>query len=356
MTECPLCNSVYDNDTVGDELFFLHLTNLHGMDDGNAQDILGRSMESNIWDISNATEVDFETMHKAEQWWDNKFVQYGSKPWADQNIAERRTTINAYLRRKQNAWGEVAEEAEYQGKQVTLNKPVRGGSKKFYVYVRDPKTKNIKKVSFGDTTGLSIKRDDPERRKAFRSRHNCADKKDITTAGYWSCKMWEKNKSVDDVLSGEAEDPCWDGYMQIGMKEKNGKQVPNCVPKSGEGYGFSKSEWDNFSDDTKRSLAQQLGPDDVPELDINLSEYSSGSDPTEKPLTYGTNDGTPHMTHDLRQTDAGVYCKTCGQLIYGTGDESNAVGNYKDEIDQLQSEERMCESCMNSVLESLSQD
>ena len=51
-------------------------------------------------------------------------------------------------------------EAEYQGKKVKLNDPIRGGSKKFYVYVKNPKG-NIVKVSFGDTTGLSIKRDDP---------------------------------------------------------------------------------------------------------------------------------------------------------------------------------------------------
>ena len=55
-------------------------------------------------------------------------------------------------------------------KKVKLNDPIRG-SKKFYVYVRDGD--KIKKVSFGDTTGLSIKRDNPERRKSFRARHNC---------------------------------------------------------------------------------------------------------------------------------------------------------------------------------------
>jgi len=57
-------------------------------------------------------------------------------------------------------------EAEYQGKKVKLNDPIRGGSKKFYVYVKDGD--KVKKVSFGDTTGLSIKRDDPARRKSFR--------------------------------------------------------------------------------------------------------------------------------------------------------------------------------------------
>lgn len=70
-----------------------------------------------------------------------------------------------------------------------LNKPKRGGTKKFYVYVRDPQTKNIKKISFGDTTGLSVKYDNPERKKAFAARHNCSDKTDKTTPGYWACRI-----------------------------------------------------------------------------------------------------------------------------------------------------------------------
>lgn len=78
-------------------------------------------------------------------------------------------------------------EAEYKGKQVALNRPARGGSKKFYVYVRDPKTKNIKKISFGDT-GLSVKANDPARVKSFVARHDCKNKKDKTKAGYWACR------------------------------------------------------------------------------------------------------------------------------------------------------------------------
>ena len=90
-------------------------------------------------------------------------------------------------------------EAEYQGKKVQLNKPKRGGSKKFYVYVKDPKTKNIKKVSFGAKDGggnLAVKLADPKRRKAFADRHNCKDKKDKTKAGYWSCRIGRYWKSL----------------------------------------------------------------------------------------------------------------------------------------------------------------
>ena len=91
---------------------------------------------------------------------------------------------------------EPLQEAEYQGKKVKLNDPIRGGSKKFYVYVKDGD--KVKKVSFGDTTGLSIKRDDPARRKSFRARHKCDTAKDKTSARYWSCYQWRANAPVDN--------------------------------------------------------------------------------------------------------------------------------------------------------------
>jgi hypothetical protein len=74
-------------------------------------------------------------------------------------------------------------------KHVALNKPHRGGSKKFYVFVRNPKTGGIKKVSFGDTTGLSAKINNPAARKSFAARHKCAQKKDKTQAGWWACRL-----------------------------------------------------------------------------------------------------------------------------------------------------------------------
>ena len=98
----------------------------------------------------------------------------------------------------------IIEDAEYQGKKVKLNDPIRnpsGSKKKFKVYVKNDKD-NVVKVEFGDPN-MEIKRDDPDRRKNFRARHNCADKKDKTKAGYWSCKMWEKGKSVSGVLKDD---------------------------------------------------------------------------------------------------------------------------------------------------------
>jgi len=83
----------------------------------------------------------------------------------------------------------MVSEAEYQGRDVKLNHPMRGGTKKYVVYVKNPKTGNVKKISFGDTTGLKAKVSNSEARKNFAARHKCSSKKDKTTAGYWACRI-----------------------------------------------------------------------------------------------------------------------------------------------------------------------
>ena len=83
------------------------------------------------------------------------------------------------------------EEAEYRGRKVKLNKPMRGDVKKFKVYVKDPKTGNVKKVNFGDKN-MRIKKSNPKRRKSFRARHNCDNPGPKTKARYWSCRKWEE--------------------------------------------------------------------------------------------------------------------------------------------------------------------
>ena len=102
----------------------------------------------------------------------------------------------------------VSDEAQHQktaGKNEgkKLNKPFRtpGGPKKFSVYVKNDKG-NIIKVNFGDP-GLSIKRDNPNRRKNFRARHNCDTPGPKTKARYWSCRNWEAGRSVSDNLKGK---------------------------------------------------------------------------------------------------------------------------------------------------------
>lgn len=81
-------------------------------------------------------------------------------------------------------------EAKYKGKSVELGKPKHGGGGKAYVYVRDPKSGNVKKVSFGSSMPDAMGDSEAarKRRKSFGNRHNCADKKDRTQAGYWACR------------------------------------------------------------------------------------------------------------------------------------------------------------------------
>jgi len=86
-------------------------------------------------------------------------------------------------------------EAEYRGKKVTLNKPKRGGSKAYYVYVKNPKTGNVKKVSFG-SSGLRAKINNRGAVKSFVARHKCKQKNDKTKAGYWSCRLPRYAKSL----------------------------------------------------------------------------------------------------------------------------------------------------------------
>tara|TARA_R100000081_G_scaffold68006_1_gene35437 strand:- start:2374 stop:2790 length:417 start_codon:yes stop_codon:yes gene_type:complete len=79
-------------------------------------------------------------------------------------------------------------EAEYQGRKVKLNKPMRGDVKKFKVYVKNDKG-NVIKVNFGDPN-MKIKKSNPARRKSFRARHNCDNPGPKTKARYWSCRKW----------------------------------------------------------------------------------------------------------------------------------------------------------------------
>jgi hypothetical protein len=102
---------------------------------------------------------------------------------------------------QEGMYNDTITEAEYQGRKVTLNKPVRtpkSEPKKFKVYVKDPKTGNVKMVRFGhqgggvnkDSKTMRIKKSNAERRKSFRARHNCDNPGPKTKARYWSCKKW----------------------------------------------------------------------------------------------------------------------------------------------------------------------
>lgn len=103
---------------------------------------------------------------------------------------------------------EKTQAVEYQGKKVTLNQPRRigkgdpgYGKKKFYVYVKNDRG-NVVRVMFGDPN-MEIRRDDPQRRKNYRSRHGCSNPGPKWKANYWSCRMWEAKKSVTQYTSSD---------------------------------------------------------------------------------------------------------------------------------------------------------
>ena len=103
---------------------------------------------------------------------------------SDNNLYVKKSSLEERI----NTILEAKKKAKSKKKDPPLNKPKRGGSKAYYVYVRDPKTKKIKKVSFG-SGGLRAKIKNKEARNAFAARHNCKNKKDRTKAGYWSCNL-----------------------------------------------------------------------------------------------------------------------------------------------------------------------
>lgn len=91
---------------------------------------------------------------------------------------------------------ELLQEAKHRGKNVKLGKPFRtpGGPKKFAVYVKKPGG-GVKKVTFGDPN-LRVKNANKKSAKSFRARHKCSQKKDRTTAGYWSCNVGRYSKQL----------------------------------------------------------------------------------------------------------------------------------------------------------------
>ena len=127
---------------------------------------------------------------------------------------EARELYSEGLLTELNSWDktlletDIGEFAEYDGMKVPLdcpiqeedkktpplNKPKRGGPKKFYVFVKDGD--KIKKVTWGDTTGLSVKLKDPKARKSFAARHQCAQQKDRTKPAYWACNLPRYAKSL----------------------------------------------------------------------------------------------------------------------------------------------------------------
>jgi hypothetical protein len=123
-----------------------------------------------------------------DEWGPEEKQMYSNFEWED-TYGDKLHPRELAARQRQANYNALAglNEAKDKNKTPPIGKPKRGGSKKFYVYVRDKG--KIKKVSFGDTSGLSAKINNPEARRAFAARHDCANKKDRTKASYWSCRL-----------------------------------------------------------------------------------------------------------------------------------------------------------------------
>jgi hypothetical protein len=126
-------------------------------------------------------------------------ARYSRRVPAGQRLLKQ---IGEYEKRQQQGMEAVKKKEQESKKDVkeekSLGKPFRtpGGPKKFAVYVKNPESGNTKKVTFGDPN-LSIKRDNPERRKSFRARHNCENPGPRTKARYWSCRQWRAGAKVE---------------------------------------------------------------------------------------------------------------------------------------------------------------
>jgi hypothetical protein len=97
--------------------------------------------------------------------------------------------LKAYKDKLEEANCNCVYEAQYQGREVKLGKPMQGDVKKFKVYVKNPKTGKVIKVNFGQK-GMVIKKNNSERRKSFRARMHCDNPGPRTKANYWSCRKW----------------------------------------------------------------------------------------------------------------------------------------------------------------------
>jgi hypothetical protein len=126
---------------------------------------------------------------KGDQPADNPIDDYDELDVEQEDMDDFVNFLKVYSTQLEEANCNCVYEAEYQGREVKLGKPMQGDVKKFKVYVKNPKTGKVIKVNFGDKE-MRIKKSNPERRKSFRARHNCENPGPRTKARYWSCRKW----------------------------------------------------------------------------------------------------------------------------------------------------------------------
>jgi hypothetical protein len=119
---------------------------------------------------------------------EHNFLDYDELDVEEEDEEDFFNFLKSYTVELQEANCNCVFEAEYQGREVKLGKPMQGDVKKFKVYVKNPQG-NVVKVNFGQK-GAKIKKSNPERRASFRARHNCESPGPRHKARYWSCRKW----------------------------------------------------------------------------------------------------------------------------------------------------------------------
>ena len=176
-----------------------------------------------------------------------------------------------------------------------LNKPFRlpsGSKKKFGVYVKNDKG-NIVKVTFGDPN-MSIKRDNPERRKAYRSRHGCDNPGPKWKANYWSCKMWSakpvsKITGSEEEITLEAEVQAKGKGLWYNIQQKKKRMGKNYRPApkgskdrptqealkkaQAEDYSNEKYEWDGETEFDQVIFLEDKSLAQVEEVEDEFEDY-----------------------------------------------------------------------------------
>ena len=213
--------------------------------------------------------------------------------------------------KRNGEWVAKVEKAEYQGREVDLNKPFRtpGESKKFAVYVKDGDA--VKIVRFGDPD-MEIRRDDPDARRNFRARHSCDTATDKTSARYWSCRLWD-DESVSDIL-----------------KDDDGLTVEVAKVDEGLGLVFGWAIISEVNGDPYVDTQDDYIPSDVAMTAI--AKYMEG-DRVAKTMHVGERTGTVTMAYPMESSimkSLGIQSDRTGVIIAMKPDTTAQLAKFAD--------------------------
>lgn len=215
------------------------------------------------------------------------------------------------------AWEAVnVEKAEYQGREVELDKPFRlpsGSAKKFGVYVKSGDS--VKRVTFGDPN-MEIRRDDPEARANFRARHSCDAKTDKTTPGYWSCRMWNAGFSVSDELSKSEAETCLTAKVAK-VDESLGLVFGWAIVSEINGEPYVDTQGDYIPSDVAMK---------------SISKFMRG-ERTAKAMHVGERVGSVDMAFPMTQDimkALGIECEQTGVIVAMRPDSDDLMKRYRD--------------------------